>query len=62
MFRQPAQTLDVLADQLRCPVVVVQNGQYPVHDGMVDLSEADVDAEDEVDEVVDEDVKLGAEE
>lgn len=44
------QPFHVLGDQLRCAMVVVQYGQYSVDYGVVGLAEADVDAEDGVDE------------
>lgn len=48
------QVLDILLDQFGCSVVVVQHRQYAVDNGVVCLPEADVDAEDCVDDGEDE--------
>lgn len=37
MLRQSLQALDILLDQLRRSVVVVQNGKYTVNDSMIPL-------------------------
>lgn len=54
MLRHFAQVLDILLDQLGRAVVVVQHRQYTIDNRMVGLSEADVDAEDGVDDAEDE--------
>lgn len=50
MLRQLGQALDILLNQLGRAVVVVQHGEHAVDNGVVCLAEADVDAEDGVDE------------
>jgi len=62
MFRQASQCLDVLLDQLGCPVVVVIDGVDAINDGMVGLAHADVEGEEGVDDDIDEGVPLRLEE
>ena len=62
MARKPREAANVLADQFRRAVVVVQDSEHTAKDGVVDVSEADVEREERVDDVEDEDVQLGAKE
>lgn len=49
MVRDLTKTLHIALDQLGCAVVVVQQGEESVDNGMVDLSQADVNAEEGMD-------------
>ena len=59
---QPTETLDIAADQLGCPVVVVVHRIYLVRNGMVGLAEADEDGKEDVDNGEDENVVLATDE
>jgi len=54
VFREAVQFADVLVDEFGGAVVVVEDGEEAVGEGMVELAEADVDCEEELDDVVDE--------
>lgn len=59
---QASEGLDVPGYQLRRTVVVVEDGEDAVENGVVDLPEPDVEGEGGVDDGVDEQVELVAEE
>ena len=59
---QPTEALDIAADQLGSPVVMVVYRVYLGRNGMVGLAEADEDGEEDVDDGEDEDVVLAADE
>jgi len=62
VLREFAQPFHVFLDKLGGPVVVVEDGEDPVDDGVVGLSDSDVEGEKGVYDRVDEEVELCFEE
>ena len=62
MLRETGEVLDVPSDVLGRAVVIVDDGEQAVEDRVVDLPDADVDAEEQVDEEEDEGVDFGLDE
>lgn len=46
MLGQSIQALDILFDELWSSVMVIQNGKYPIDNGVICLSDSNINGED----------------